>query len=136
MALGSTLKVVDETAMQQNITETKAYVRNNGAHTILNGAGTAMTRRGNLQFVGATLSDDSTNDKTVVTITGGGGGSTEVSHTTVFNADGSIRTTYDNGNVKTITFASNTITSVTTGTDPETKVTTFNADGSIRTVIS
>lgn len=35
-------------------------------HTILNGDGTAMTARTNLQFIGATVTDDSTNDATVI----------------------------------------------------------------------
>lgn len=37
-----------------------------GGHTILNGSGTAMTQRDNLQFIGATVTDDSTNGRTVV----------------------------------------------------------------------
>jgi len=38
-----------------------------GGHTILNGSGSAMTQRGKLQFVGLNVTDDSGNDKTVVT---------------------------------------------------------------------
>ena len=38
-----------------------------GGHTILNGSGSAMTQRGKLQFDGLNVSDDSGNDKTVVT---------------------------------------------------------------------
>lgn len=38
-------------------------------HTILNSSGTAMTQRGKLQFDGATVTDDSANDKTIVTTT-------------------------------------------------------------------
>lgn len=38
-------------------------------HTILNGSGTSMTQRSNLQFSGGlTTSDDSTNGKTVVSV--------------------------------------------------------------------
>lgn len=37
-------------------------------HTIQNSSGTNMTSRDTLQFLGATVSDDSTNEKTVVTI--------------------------------------------------------------------
>lgn len=37
-------------------------------HTILNSSGTELDQRANLQFVGATVTDDSTNDKTVVTM--------------------------------------------------------------------
>lgn len=37
-------------------------------HTILNGSGSAMNQRGKLQFVGVTVTDDSANDKTVVTL--------------------------------------------------------------------
>lgn len=36
-------------------------------HTILNSSGTAMTQRGKLQFVGADVTDDPANDKTIVT---------------------------------------------------------------------
>ena len=39
-----------------------------GGHTIENASGTAMDQRTNLQFVGASVTDDSSNDKTVVTI--------------------------------------------------------------------
>ena len=39
-----------------------------GGHTILNGSGSAMNQRTNLQFEGMGVTDDSTNDKTVVTI--------------------------------------------------------------------
>ena len=38
-----------------------------GGHTIINSAGTNMTQRTGLQFVGADVTDDSTNDKTIVT---------------------------------------------------------------------
>ena len=40
-----------------------------GGHTILNGSGSAMNQRGKLQFNGATVTDDSANDKTIVTPT-------------------------------------------------------------------
>ena len=40
-----------------------------GGHTILNSSGTAMNQRGKLQFDGATVTDDSANDKTIVTTT-------------------------------------------------------------------
>ena len=39
-----------------------------GGHVIQNASGTNMTERAKLQFVGATVTDDSTNDKTVVTV--------------------------------------------------------------------
>lgn len=38
-----------------------------GGHTIINDAGTSMTQRTGLQFVGLNVTDDSGNDKTVVT---------------------------------------------------------------------
>lgn len=44
-----------------------------GGHTIYDENGTAMTQRAGLQFDGATVTDDSVNDKTIVSITGGGG---------------------------------------------------------------
>ena len=40
-----------------------------GGHTILNGSGSAMTQRTNLQFDGADVTDDSANDKTIVKTT-------------------------------------------------------------------
>jgi len=43
-----------------------------GGHTIIDDAGQDMTARDGLQFVGATVTDDSTNNKTVVTIPNGG----------------------------------------------------------------
>ena len=39
-----------------------------GGHTIVNESGTDMTAREKLKFVGATVTDDSTNDTTVVTV--------------------------------------------------------------------
>lgn len=41
-----------------------------GGHIIEKADGTDMTARGNLQFVGATVTDDSGNDRTVVTVDG------------------------------------------------------------------
>lgn len=45
-----------------------------GGHTIIDPIGQNMPSRTGLQFIGASVTDDSVNDKTVVTITGGGGG--------------------------------------------------------------
>ena len=45
-----------------------------GGHTIIDPLGQNMPSRTGLQFIGASVTDDSVNDKTVVTITGGGGG--------------------------------------------------------------
>lgn len=42
--------------------------RGGGGHTIQNSSGTDMTARTNLQFTGATVSDDAVNDRTVVAI--------------------------------------------------------------------
>lgn len=44
-----------------------------GGHTIIDPLGQNMPQRTGLQFIGANVTDDSVNDKTVVTITGGGG---------------------------------------------------------------
>lgn len=44
-----------------------------GGHTIIDQSGTSMPQRTGLQFIGANVTDDSVNDKTVVTVTGGGG---------------------------------------------------------------
>ena len=46
-----------------------------GGHTIIDENGNSMTARAGLQFVGgANVSDDATNNKTIVDISGGGGG--------------------------------------------------------------
>ena len=45
-----------------------------GGHTIQNSTGTDMAPRSNLQFVGAEVTDNPTNDRTVVTIHGSSGG--------------------------------------------------------------
>ena len=45
-----------------------------GGHTIIDQSGNDMPSRTGLQFIGASVADDSVNNKTVVTITGGGGG--------------------------------------------------------------
>jgi len=48
-----------------------------GGHAIIDESGTSMTQRHNLQFAGGVnVTDDSENDKTVVTIAGGGVGGT------------------------------------------------------------
>lgn len=64
------------------------YVNGNGnlipaehGHVVINDSGTAFTQRKNLKFVGATVSDDSTNNATVVTVQGGGGNSESKSGT-------------------------------------------------------
>ena len=44
-----------------------------GGHTIIDENGTSMPQRAGLQIDGATVTDDSVNDKTVVSIVGGGG---------------------------------------------------------------
>lgn len=44
-----------------------------GGHTIYDESGNAMAEEDGLQFVGATVTDDSTNNRTVVTVTGGSG---------------------------------------------------------------
>lgn len=43
-----------------------------GGHTIYNESGTEMAQRAGLQFEGATITDDETNNVTIVTIEGGG----------------------------------------------------------------
>lgn len=45
-----------------------------GGHTIIDQSGNSMPNRTGLQFIGASVTDDSVNNKTVVTVTGGGGG--------------------------------------------------------------
>ena len=43
-----------------------------GGHTIVNSSGTDMTQRAKLKFINATVSDDSENDSTIVTVNGSG----------------------------------------------------------------
>jgi len=52
-----------------------------GGHTIIDSLGQDMPQRAGLQIIGASVTDDSVNDKTVVNITGGGGGSVNYSLT-------------------------------------------------------
>jgi len=75
-------------------------VESSGGHTIENPSGTTMTQRANLQFAGnnVTVTDDSTNDRTVVTISGGSGsGITILSYGTSTWND--FTTAYSNNNV-------------------------------------
>ena len=67
---GSIMKIAGEDALRQNIAETKKYISEHGGsgHIVLNSSGTQMTQRGKIQFIGATLTDDATNDKTVVSV--------------------------------------------------------------------
>ena len=56
-----------------NGASTDVYAPTSGGssgHTILNGSGTAMTDRSNLQFDDLSVSDDSVNDKTIVSASG------------------------------------------------------------------
>ena len=64
------IKYVGEDALSQNIAETKRYISEHGGsgHIVLNSSGTQMTQRGKIQFNNATVADDTTNDKTIVTI--------------------------------------------------------------------
>lgn len=65
----SVKKFADENTLRQNIEETKEYVNRHGGsgHSIVNSSGTAVTQRYSLQFKKLDVSDDSTNEKTVVT---------------------------------------------------------------------
>lgn len=59
-----------------------------------------------------------------------------VGKTTVFNPDGSITETNDNGETLTTRFQDNKVIEVFVGTKTITKTTIFNDDGSITEVIS
>lgn len=48
------------------------YVKIPAGHTIVNASGTVMPTRSKVKITGATVTDDSANDQTVVAITGGG----------------------------------------------------------------
>ena len=113
-------KYVGEDALSQNIEETKEYISNNGAHTLINSNGTAMTRRKNLQIIGATLTDDAANDKTILTITGGGGGGDLDARLLITSYDltqvGATVTVTDGVNTYTDTFGSSlTLDLIVTG---------------------
>ena len=60
--------VIPSNASTSNKLATISDISGSSGHTIENASGTEMTARSNLQFVGATVSDDSTNDRTVVTV--------------------------------------------------------------------
>jgi hypothetical protein len=58
------------------LNEIKSAIQNSGGgggggHTIEDGSGTSMEQRANLQFIGVGVSDDSTNDKTIVSLPAG-----------------------------------------------------------------
>ncbi len=52
-----------------NITDDSSTVNNTAGHTVMSDSGSGFPQRTNLQFEGATVTDDSTNDKTKVTVT-------------------------------------------------------------------
>ena len=60
--------VVPSTATTSNKLATMADIGGTNGHTIEDSTGVDMTTRANLQFVGATVTDDSTNDRTVVAV--------------------------------------------------------------------
>lgn len=68
-----------------------------GGHTIVDDSGTSMTQRSNLKFVGATITDDATNDMTIVE-TGGGVTPMEITVTTLPN-----KTSYSAGDLLDLT---------------------------------
>lgn len=59
------MNYVDKSALQQNIDETKKYVKENGGHTIKNDSSTFASQP-NLKFSGFDVTNDSTNKQTVV----------------------------------------------------------------------
>jgi len=69
IAIGDTIVPGAEGASGVNATATTVVDEMGGGsagHTIENSAGTDMTARSNLQFVNSTVTDDSTNDRTIV----------------------------------------------------------------------
>ena len=62
----SEIKYVGGDALQKNIEKTKEYVDNHGGHKVINSSGTQMTARAGMQFSNMSVSDDSTNNKTVI----------------------------------------------------------------------
>lgn len=73
IAQGGTI-VINGTGQNASPTTIEALINlhsggGSGGHTILNSDGSAMNQRSKLQFNGATVTDDSTNDKTIVTTT-------------------------------------------------------------------
>ncbi len=69
-----------------------------GGHTIIDENGTSMTARAGLQFVGANVDDDSTNNKTIVDLASAGG-----IDGVFIDADNVIETLVGNGDMKTYT---------------------------------
>ena len=70
-ALGARVTGVetDVTANTSNIAANTAAIANVGGHTIEDNLGNDVTNRTNLQFIGLTVTDDATNDRTIVSTT-------------------------------------------------------------------
>lgn len=84
-------------------------------HEIVNPSGTSMTQRSKLKFMGSvSVSDDSTNDQTVINVTGGGGGG---GGHTIQNPSGSSMTQRTN-----LQFTGTGVTVTDNGTDDKTVV--------------
>lgn len=64
---------LDPTGLTTLLTRLAAVIKQ--GHTVVNSSGTAMTQRSKLKFANATLTDDPTNDLTLVEVSGGGGSS-------------------------------------------------------------
>ena len=106
---------------------------NSLGHAVYNESGTLMTQRDKIQFTGSSVSvtDDTTNHMTVVTVSSGGGGDAyEDEVETTFSADGKTITEVFSTGTKTTVF-NNDGTITETYPDGRVFLTTFNNDGSI-----
>lgn len=65
-----------------------------GGHKILNENGTQFTQRSKLKFLNAEVTDDSTNDTTIITVQGGGIGLSDVSGATITTTKRSVSITW------------------------------------------
>ena len=103
-----------------NLTTLPAYPT--AGHIVVNSSGTSMTQRSKMKFTGSvSITDDSTNDQTIINITGGGGGG---SGHTILDPSGSSMTQRTN-----LQFAGTGVTVSDNANDDKTVV-TINGGGS------
>lgn len=113
---------------QDNILKPLSGGRASDGHTIVDENDVEYSQREKLKITGATVTDDSANNATVVAISSGDIEEDEIE--TTFSADGKTITEAFSSGTKTTVFNDNgTITE--TYPDGRSFLTTFNSDGSI-----